>query len=116
MAEIVDAPEHVQQLLEKVLTSVYERLLVTEEAEALRDAYIAARVVSPKWADDALHVAHASLAYADVIASWNFKHLINPVRVQGFNAVNAEFGYGAVVMMTPEDIVRDWKEDGYDSE
>ncbi len=90
--------------------------MLTEEALALRDAYVAARVVSPKWADNALHVSHASLAQADVIASWNFKHLVNPLRIRGFNTVNGQLGYGAMAIMTPDDIVRDWKEDGNEPE
>lgn len=116
VAEIVDAPERVQQLLGRLLKIGCEQLALTAETEALRDAYVAAGVVSPKWAEDALHVAHASLARADVIASWNFKHLVNPLRIRGFNTVNARLGYGAMVIMTPDDIVRSWKEDGYEPE
>ena len=116
VAELVAAPNRVQQLLERLLMLGCERLELTEEAVGLRDAYITAQVISPKWSEDALHVAHASLARADVIASWNFKHLVNPLRIRGFNTVNAQLGYGAMVIMTPDDIVRSWKEDGYERE
>lgn len=57
-----------------------------------------------------MHVAHASVARADVIVSWNFKHLVNPLRIRGFNGVNAAQGYGPVVIMTPEDVAHIWKE------
>lgn len=116
VAELVEAPERVRHLLEHLLNGECERLMLTEEALALRDAYVAARVVSPKWAEDALHVAHASLAQADAIASWNFKHLVNPLRIRGFNTVNAQLGYGPLAIMTPDDIVRSWKEDGNEPE
>jgi predicted nucleic acid-binding protein len=110
VAELVDAPERVQDLLEQALRCDSERLGLPEEAEELRDAYLTAGVLSGKWADDALHVAHAAVARADVIVSWNFRHLVNPLRIRGFNGVNAAQGYGPVVIMTPEDVSRVWKE------
>lgn len=116
VAELVGAPERVRHLLERLLDGECERLILTEDALVLRDAYVAAGVVSPRWAEDALHVAHASLVQADVIASWNFKHLVNPLRIRGFNTVNAQLGYGPMAIMTPDDIVRVWKEDGDEPE
>jgi hypothetical protein len=110
VAELVDAPERVQDLLERVLACESERLGLSEEAQDLQNAYLASGVLSPKWSDDALHVAHASVARADVIVSWNFKHLVNPLRIRGFNGVNAAQGYGPVVIMTPEDVAHIWKE------
>lgn len=62
-------------------------------------------MVAAQYADDALHVAHATLARADVIVSWNFKHLVNPSRVRAFNGVNIVQGHGPVIIMTPSDIV-----------
>lgn len=104
VAELVDAPDQVQDLLEKVLSSASERLGLLDEVEELRDAYLEAGVLSAKWADDALHVAHAVVARAHVLVSWNFRHLVNPLRIRGFNGVNATRGYGPVVIMTPEDV------------
>ena len=110
VAELTGAPARVQDLLERVLAGESERVGLPQEAEALRDAYLAARVLTPRWSDDALHVAHATTARADVIVSWNFRHLVNPVRIRGFNRVNAAQGYGPVVIMTPEDLANAWKE------
>ena len=93
-----------------------ERLGLPEQTEDLRDAYLAAGVLKPKWADDALHVAHATAARAEVIVSWNFKHLVNPARIRGFNGVNASQGYGPIVIMTPEDLANAWKEEEDGSE
>ena len=116
VGELADAPTRVQDLLERVLAGDCERLGLSDQTEELRDAYLAARVLTPKWADDALHVAHATSARADVIVSWNFKHLVNPARIRGFNAVNAAQGYGPVVIMTPEDLANAWKEEEDESE
>ena len=93
-----------------------ERLGLSKEAEELRNAYLAAGVLSPKWSDDALHVAHAVVARADVIVSWNFKHLVNPLRIHRFNDVNTMQGYGPVVIMTPEDVSHIWEEQDSEEE
>jgi hypothetical protein len=72
----------------------------------LQDAYLSASVVSKRYANDALHVAQATIARADVIVSWNFKHLVNPSRIRAFNGVNMAQGYGQIIIMTPSDIIK----------
>ncbi len=104
--ELIEAPSHVQDPFERVLRTPCERLRSTDEIERLRDGYLNARVVSAKYAGDALHVAHATVARADVVESWNFKHLVNPRRERAFNAVNLSLGYGLISILTPMDIVR----------
>lgn len=106
VAELVAAPQPVRDLLAQTIQGGCERLPITAEAITLRDAYLQAGVVTPKYADDALHVAQATLARADVIVSWNFKHLVNPARIRKFNGVNLMQGYGLVVIMTPSEIVK----------
>jgi predicted nucleic acid-binding protein len=105
VAELIEAPEEVQELFQKVLNFYCERLVLSTEVEELRDAYLADSIVTPKYSNDALHVAHATIARADVIVSWNFKHLVNPSRIRRFNSVNMKQGYGSIIIMTPSDIV-----------
>jgi len=105
VAELIRAPEHVQDLLGRTIQARSERLALTSEAIALRDAYLKGEVVTQKYADDALHVAQATLARADVIVSWNFRHLVNPSRIREFNGINLAQGYGLIVVMTPAELV-----------
>ncbi len=106
IAELARAPRRVQDVLSEVLRGgSFERLEAGDVTAALQEAYLSARVVTENYADDALHVAHATLAKADVVVSWNFKHLVHPARVRAFNAVNTEQGYGAVIILTPDDVV-----------
>jgi len=84
VAELVRAPEPVQDLLSQTVRARIEQLVLTPEAIALRDAYVRNGVITQKYANDALHVAQATLARADVISSWNFKHLVNPERIREF--------------------------------
>ena len=106
VGEIAGAPQDVQDLLDRTLRSGAERVPLSPEAVALRSAYLAAAVVTEKYGDDAMHVAQATLVRADVVASWNFRHLVNPARVRAFNGVNVAHGYGLVVILTPADLVK----------
>ena len=102
--EIAKAPQQVQDLLSDVIKEGIEQLRISDEALDLRDAYINAGAITERYADDAMHVALATLARADVVASWNFKHLVNPFRIRAFNGVNAMQGYGPIVILTPGDL------------
>jgi len=106
LRELEEAPQRVRDLLPRTLDENCERIDVTPEMIDLRDAYLDAKVVTATYADDALHVAQATIAQADVITSWNFKHLVNPMRIRAFNRVNIARGCGQVVILTPSDIVR----------
>ncbi len=64
------------------------------EALKLAKAYVAAKVVTVKSQNDAIHVAYATIARVDAIVSWNFKHIVRLDRMKGYNRVNFENGYG----------------------
>lgn len=77
-----------------------------EQVEALARAYLEWRVLSPRSWNDAQHVAAASCVRADAIASWNFRDIVSPARIRGFNAMNLTFGYGLVVILSPHGLSR----------
>jgi hypothetical protein len=66
IAELTDAPPQVRALLQEVLP-FGELLPVTQTAVYLQEAYIRNAVVSAKYIDDALHVAQATVAHAQVL-------------------------------------------------
>lgn len=81
-AELKYAPANVQNVFHETFGP--EDILDTSlEIEGLANAYLAASVVPPKYADDALHVAMATIHGVRLIVSWNFKHLVN-VRREDF--------------------------------
>ena len=53
---------------------------------------------------DALHVAAATVAGADLILSWNFRHIVNYNRIRGFNSVNVRMGYRAMTIHSPREV------------
>lgn len=43
----------------------------------------------------------------EVIVSWNFRHLANPRREAGFNAVNLLQGYPQVRLLSPLELIHE---------
>ncbi len=103
--EIVDAPVNVREVFDSLLATHPETAIMNRETVALQQEYLKARVVGPASADDAHHVAIATVWHADVIASWNFKHLVHVDKIRGFNAVNQRMGHYAIDIRTPTEIV-----------
>jgi hypothetical protein len=106
MAELRDAPAGVREFFDRLLPRL-DLAPVTEEALQLRDAYLAAGVVTARWAEDALHVALATIHDAELIVSWNFRHIVNYDRIRGYNAVNLLQGYHEIEIRTPREVLRD---------
>ncbi len=65
----------------------------------------AAKIVGKRYTTDAFHVALATVAGADVIVSWNCKHIVHLEKIRGFNAVNLLNGFANIEIRTPEEVV-----------
>ena len=103
--ELDPAPPEVREVLPSLPQGAIERVDTTEEAETLRDAYLAAGVVGPARTRDALHVAIASVAEADMIVSWNFKHVVHHEKIRGFHAINLLRGYPLIGIFSPLEVI-----------
>jgi hypothetical protein len=104
--ELRKAPEPVRALFEEFLPDM-EVLGESEPALLLQTAYLDTGIVTPNWADDALHVALASVSECSVIVSWNFRHIVNLKRISLYNGVNMMHGYRAIEIRTPLEILDD---------
>jgi hypothetical protein len=103
-AELTNAPSNVRELFKETFDA--SNILDTSiQIEELAQAYLAAEVVSPKFADDALHVAMATVHRVRFLVSWNFKHLVNVRREDGFNAVNLLQGWPPIRIVSPKEII-----------
>jgi hypothetical protein len=87
-----------------------ERVELTDEAKELAELYISENVVGRTSMADCQHIALATINKADVLASWNFKHIVNLERIRGYNSINFREGYQMTEIRTPNEIFRD--EDG----
>ena len=101
--ELENAPGEVREFY-STLTG-YESVSETNECYGLRDAYLNAGVVGTSSAADALHVAIATVYRADIIVSWNFKHIVQRRRIHGFEAVNTLMDYRPPEIFSPREII-----------
>ncbi|MCL1865577.1 MAG: hypothetical protein FWF73_07180 [Spirochaetes bacterium] len=47
---------------------------------------------------------------ADILVSWNFKHIVNVKRIRRYNAINLKYGYSAIDIRSPKEIISYEKE------
>ncbi|MFQ3608296.1 MAG: hypothetical protein SNJ55_06670 [Chloroherpetonaceae bacterium] len=78
---------------------------MTEEAIKLADTYIDEKVVGKTSLQDCRHIALATIHKVDVLASWNFKHIVNLDRIKGYNSVNLRLGYSMIEIRSPKELV-----------
>ncbi len=104
LEEIGGAPERVRNVLASIPTDNVEKVNLSAEVIELRDAYLSAGILTRKWIDDATHVAAATVARADAIASWNFVHIVRLDRMKAYNQVNLLNGYGVLTIISPKEI------------
>jgi len=103
--ELIQAPEPVKELLQKIPGSLKNRIALSDEAMSLGDAYIDENVVGITSREDCFHIALATIHRADVLVSWNFKHIVNIHRIRGYNAVNLKLGYSSLDIRSPKEII-----------
>ena len=104
-AEVKAGPPVLQDVLKDLPEASFERVAISEESEQLRDAYLAAKVVGRGHAKDAHHIALATVSRADLVVSWNFKHIVHWDKIRMFNAVNLREGYPAIEIRSPREVV-----------
>lgn len=103
-AELLRAPVHVRDFLKSLPKSQIERVELTNEARKLADTYISEKVVGKTSFIDCQHIAIATVSRADVLASWNFKHIVNLERIRGYNSINLKHGYPILEIRSPREI------------
>ncbi|MCX6146925.1 MAG: PIN domain-containing protein [Candidatus Kapabacteria bacterium] len=102
--ELLEAPIKVKALLQSLPNEIIEYVEVSEEATELANNYLKAKVVGKTSYADCLHIAIATIQKADLLISWNFKHIVNVQRIRGYNSVNLKFGYHLLEIRSPRDI------------
>jgi predicted nucleic acid-binding protein len=110
-AELLRAPEFVRELLPGIDNRFIEKVKLSPEANELADKYIDAKVVGKTSRADCQHIAIATLSDADILVSWNFKHIVNLDRIRGYNGINLRNGYKMIEIRTPKEIYKYGNED-----
>jgi hypothetical protein len=99
--ELVGAPKQVRDFFDRLPESQIERVVSTKESNDLAEQYITDNVVRQSSLTDCRHIALATIARADVLVSWNCKHVANIDRGKGYNSVNVKLGYPRIEIRTP---------------
>lgn len=103
--ELERAPERVKKLLLNYPDDHFEVIKLSNEAKELGEMYIQENVVGRTSIDDCYHIAIATIHNVDVLASWNYKHIVNLPRIKGYNAVNLKNGYNLLEIRNPKELI-----------
>lgn len=106
LEELNAAPEEKRVKLlalvdEFAVTLIYK----SDEAMQLAQEYVAQGAIPATYETDALHIATASVAGLDIIASLNFKHIVKHKTKTVTEAVNMLHGYKKVAIRAPVEVI-----------
>jgi len=102
--ELYRAPDYIRDFFESLPSDMIERIELTDEVRELSEKYILEKVVGKTSRADCQHIALATINKADVLVSWNFKHIVNLERIRGYNSINFREGYQMTEIRTPKEI------------
>ena len=102
--EIARAPERVRAVHQELASLGAEILSVSPEVLQVLVAYEARAILGPKYRNDLLHIALATVAAVDVLVSWNFKHIVRLDKIQLINEVNVALKYRSLPIYSPREV------------
>jgi predicted nucleic acid-binding protein len=101
LEELKKAHDNVREFYRSIPKSQIERIVSTIESDTLARRYIKAGVLTHNHFTDCEHVALATIAHADVLVSWNRRHIVNDSRLRRFNDISIDFGCDEIKILTP---------------
>lgn len=103
--ELVKAPKNVRDFFAGLPKVSLQKVEITDDVLALATRYIEEKVVGETCFDDCIHIATATIHRADILVSWNFKHIVNVYRIRGYNSINLRMNYPSLEIRSPKEIV-----------
>lgn len=76
----------------------------TPDMESLVDALLDRTAVPKSEPRDATHIAIATTNGIDYLASWNFKHILNPATMRLIETVCRQSGFDPPILVTPQQL------------
>ncbi len=104
LQELERAPQAVRDVLRAVGADNVEVFAVTDEIRELADRYVESGALGKGMRADAQHIAAATVAGVDALASWNFRHMVNLSRIRKYDEVNRRMGYLPVEIRSPKEL------------
>ncbi len=102
--ELQNAPERVQKLVLDLNADYTEFVDEDNETLTLANEYVREKVVGMTSFADCVHIALATINNADLLISWNFKHIVNVDRIRSYNSINIKNGYRRLEIRSPRDL------------
>ena len=99
----VGDPAEVQKRL--AIIAGLPTLAITDDANALTKAIMAAGILPPHVVRDAAHVAVAAVHAVDYLLTWNCKHLANAQIARRIAVVCEKLGRKMPIICTPEELM-----------
>jgi hypothetical protein len=97
--------EAAKQRLEKLETIAL--LSVTDEALVLAETFVRRGLVPRTVAEDAAHIAIATVNATDYLLTWNLKHIANATLRREVEALCRTEGYEPTIICTPEELMEE---------
>lgn len=104
--ELEPAPKNIIKLITNFKRDFTEFLEEDDDEVELATTYISERVEGETSFVDCLHIALATVNQADILVSWNFKHIVNVERIRGYNYVNLKNGYRQLDIRSPRELMK----------
>jgi hypothetical protein len=102
--ELTNAPDTVKEFVHSIPEKNLLRTELSEEAIILAEKYLEEKIVGQTSRADCYHIAMATILKADLLVSWNFKHIVNIKRIHGYNAINLINGYQTLEIRNPREV------------
>jgi predicted nucleic acid-binding protein len=103
--ELVNAPKNVKNYFLGLPKESLEKVEINDDILALANKYVDEKVIGETSFDDCIHIATATIHKADILVSWNFKHIVNVYRIRGYNSINLRMNYPYLEIRSPKEIV-----------
>lgn len=102
------APEHVRVKARESLLRVEVEYIedITKEVLDLANTYIEVGALKRRSINDAQHIAIATIAGANAIITWNFRHMANFIKIEQYNDINLQKGYRRINIYSPMEIIK----------
>ena len=82
-------------------------ILITEQALDIANSLVEKGIIPTKAAEDAFHIAIATVNGVDYLLTWNCRHIANPEIQRGIAAHLEEIGLSLPFICTPEELLGD---------
>jgi len=103
--ELENAPDRIRETTKLLPENSTEYVKSDIETANLAKKYIDEGIVGATSYADCLHIALATIHNANILISWNFKHIVNVLRIVGYNSVNIAEGYKQIDIRSPRELI-----------